>query len=97
SYVVADTRVDGGAFNEFPSLNGRLVAWGSDSTSLVFDRTRMRQVQLANPPGVGGFAGSVCSHFLVSEAPLTQADNQASIKGQPFHHVLRVLDSNTLP
>jgi hypothetical protein len=94
SYVVEDKSVDGNDFSEFPSLNSRLVSWSSKS-SLVFDRKLMRQVKMDDTPA--GFNGEISSHYLVSASPLTQADYEASQKGLPYHHVIRIIDTSTLP
>ncbi len=95
SYVIEDKSIDGDSFSEFPTINNRLVSWVSDTTSLVFDRKLMRQV-IVDSSKIP-FAGVVSSHFLISEAPLTQADHDASVKGLPYHHVIRIIDTDTLP
>ncbi len=94
SYVVADKKIDGSDFVQFPSLNSRLISWGAEF-SLVFDRKLMRQVKIDDGPV--GFYGAVSSHYLVSSAPLTQADDEAALKELPYHHVIRIIDTNTLP
>lgn len=94
SYTIEDKSIDGADFSEFPSLNDRLVSWASH-TSLVFDRKLMRQVKMDDTPA--GFNGEISSHYLVSSSPLTQADYEASVKGLPYHHMIRIIDTSTLP
>lgn len=97
SAVIADksTGTDANDFKEFPTLNDRLVAWIGPHDWLVFDRKLQRPVKIAL--GVDGLNGFISSHYLVGTPALTQADYDAGRSGQPFHSVMIVLDTNTLP
>lgn len=93
--VIEDKQTDGSDFEEFPTLNARLIAWVAPNGWLVFDRKLQRPVKI--PLGVHGFEGFVCGHYLVASPPLTDADAQAQHQGLPYHHVMQVIDTNTLP
>jgi hypothetical protein len=95
SYVVEDKQADGGDFNEFPTLNDRLVTWQGPNVWLVFDRKLQRPVKIAI--GVNGLNGFVSSHYLVATPALTQADWDAQSHGLPYNAVMLVIDTNTLP
>lgn len=95
SAVIADKSTDGSYFKEFPTLNDRLVAWVGPYGWLVFDRKLQRPVKIAI--GVAGLNGFISSHYLVGTPALTQADYDAGRSGLPFHPVMIVLDTNTLP
>lgn len=95
SSVVEDKQTDGSEFDEFPTLNARLIAWVGPHAWLVFDRKLQRSVKIAI--GVRGLEGFVSGHYLVAFPPLTEADAQAQHQGLPYHHVLQVIDTNTLP
>ena len=95
SSALEDKQTDGSDFEEFPTLNARLVAWVAPNGWLVFDRKLQRPVKI--PLGVHGFEGFVCGHYLVASPPLTDADAQAQHRGLPYHHVVQVIDTNTLP
>lgn len=95
SYVVEDKTTDGSYFDEFPTLNDRLISWVGPNAWLVFDRKLQRPVKILL--GVNGLGGFISSHYLVATPPLTQADLDAQHLGLPFHHVMLVLDTNTLP
>lgn len=93
--VIEDKQTDGSDFDEFPTLNARLISWVGPNAWLVFDRKLQRLVKIAI--GARGFEGFVCGHYLVASPPLTDADAQAQRQGLPYHHVLQVIDTNTLP
>jgi hypothetical protein len=93
--VIEDKQTDGSGYDEFPTLNARLISWVGPDAWLVFDRKLQRPVKIAI--GVHGFGGFISSHYLVASPPLTQADFDAQRQGLPYHHVLQVLDTNTLP
>jgi hypothetical protein len=95
SYVIQDKQLDGSDFDEFPTLNERLVSWGGPGSWQVFDRKLQRPVKI--PIGAHSFDGDISSHYLVASPPLTQADFDAQRQGLPFHHVLQIIDTNTLP
>jgi hypothetical protein len=95
SYVIEDKQTDGSGFDEFPTLNARLISWVGPNAWLVFDRKLQRPVKIAI--GVHGFGGDISSHYLVATPPLTQADFDAQHHGLPYHHVMQVIDTNTLP
>ena len=95
SYVIEDKQTDGSGFDEFPTLNDRLISWVGPNAWLVFDRKLQRPVKIAI--GWNGFEGFISSHYLVAAPPLTQADFDAQRQGLPFHHVMLVIDTNTLP
>jgi hypothetical protein len=95
SYVIEDKTRDGSDFDEFPTLNDRLIAWVGPNAWLVFDRKLGHPVKIAF--GANGLNGFVSSHYLVATPALTQADVEAQRQGQPYHHVMLVLDTNTLP
>lgn len=95
SYVVEDRQMDGSTFDEFPTMNDRLITWVGPNAWLVFDRKLQRPVKIAI--GVNGLNGFISSHYLVATPPLTQADMDAQHQGLPYHHVMLVIDTNTLP
>ena len=95
SSVLADKQGDQSDFEEFPTLNARLIAWVAPDGWLVFDRKLQRFVKI--PLGVHGFEGFVCGHYLIASPPLTNADAQAQRQGLPYRHVVQVIDTNTLP
>ncbi len=93
--VIEDKQTDGSEFDEFPTLNARLISWVGPNAWLVFDRKLQRPVKIA--VGAHGLEGFVSGHYLVASPPLTEADYQAQHQGLPYQHVLEVLDTNTLP
>lgn len=93
--VIEDKQIDGSGFDEFPTLNARLISWVGPDAWLVFDRKLQRSVKIAI--GAHGFAGFVSGHYLVAFPPLTEAEFDAQRQGLPYHHVLQVIDTNTLP
>lgn len=95
SYVIEDKQTDGSDFDEFPTLNERLVSWVGAGSWQVFDRKLLRPVKI--PIGVRGFDGFISSHYIVATPTLTQSDFDAQRQGEPYHHVLQVIDTNTLP
>ncbi len=95
STVIEDKSLDGSSFDEFPTLNDRLVSWVGPFAWLVFDRKLQRPVKIAL--SVDGLDGFISSHYLVATPALTQADFNARHSGLPYHHVMLVLDTNTLP
>ena len=95
SYVVEDRQTDGSTFDEFPTMNDRLITWVGPNSWLVFDRKLQRPVKIAI--GVNGLSGCISSHYLVATPNLTQADMDAQHQGLPYHHVMVVIDTNTLP
>ncbi|MGZ3584847.1 MAG: hypothetical protein ACXVCT_19065, partial [Ktedonobacterales bacterium] len=46
SYVIEDKQTDGSDFDEFPTLNERLVSWGGPGSWQVFDRKLLRPVKI---------------------------------------------------
>ncbi|MGZ6352739.1 MAG: hypothetical protein ACXWQ8_24940, partial [Ktedonobacterales bacterium] len=46
SYVIQDKQTDGSDFDEFPTLNERLVSWGGPGSWQVFDRKLLRPVKI---------------------------------------------------
>jgi len=95
SYVIEDKHTDGSDFDEFPTLNNRLISWVGPNAWLVFDRKLQRPVKIAI--GANGLSGFISSHYLVATPALTQADLNAQRQGLPYHHVMFVIDTNTLP
>ena len=94
SYVIEDKRMDGSDFDEFPTLNARLISWVGPNAWLVFDRKLERPVKI--PIGAHGFAGFISGHYLVASPPLTEVEYQAQQQGRPYHHMMQVIDTNTL-
>ncbi len=95
SYVIEDRQTDGSTFDEFPTMNDRLITWVGPNAWLVFDRKLQRPVKIAI--GVNGLSGFISSHYLVATPNITQADMDAQHQGLPYHHVMLVIDTNTLP
>lgn len=95
SYVVEDRQMDGSTFDEFPTLNDRLITWTGPNAWLVFDRKLQRPVKIAI--GANGLSGFISSHYLVATPALTQADWDAQTHGLPYNAVMIVIDTNTLP
>jgi len=93
SYVIEDKQRDGSDFDEFPTLNSRLISWVGPNAWLVFDRKLQHPVKIAL--GEHGFAGFISGHYLVASPPLTEAEYQAQHQGLPYHHVMQVIDTNT--
>lgn len=87
--------MDGRDVDERPTLNERLVSWVGPHSWLVFDRKLQRPVKI--PIGANSFGGFISSQYLVAASPITQAEFDAQRQGLPYHHVLQVIDTNTLP
>ncbi|HEX8032899.1 MAG TPA: hypothetical protein VF510_03585, partial [Ktedonobacterales bacterium] len=62
SYVIQDKQLDGSDFDEWPTLNERLVSWVGPNSWLVFDRKLQRPVKI--PIGAHSFDGDISSHYL---------------------------------
>lgn len=86
SYVIQDKQLDGSDFDEFPTLNERLVSWVGPNSWLVFDRKPQRPVKIAI--GAHSFDGFISSHYVVATPPLTEAEFDAQHQGLPYHHVM---------
>lgn len=89
----APTQVARGAddtdYLEWPTLNGRIVAWAQNGQSIVYDRTERRLVTL--PVGSSWSSGTVAGPLLVW--------SEAGPDGQESGHAawLDVLDTRGLP
>lgn len=82
SYVIEDKQTDGSDFDEFPTLNERLVSWVGPHSWLVFDRKLQRPVKIAI--GANGFDGDISSHYLVASPPSRRRTLMLSARVCPF-------------
>jgi hypothetical protein len=82
SYVVEDKTTDGSSFDEFPTLNDRLITWVGPNAWLVFDRKLLRPVKI--PIGADGLDGFISSHYLVATPPSHRRTLMPSTRVCPF-------------
>ncbi len=89
TYQQTVARAEGDDSFEFPSMNDRLITWGSQSRTAVYDRLQHRLVTLKE--------GHTGNHFVAARAVVWQEPAPKSTLSQPIFPTINVLDTSQLP